>query len=241
MNLPPCGIKRRNDTAKGAFGRIADILQADVDDVLSRMEDPKKLIGQMIQEMEESVNTSVAAVCKSLANEKLMDRRIRERSEEAERWGAKAQQAVQSGEDELARKALEQKLRVEADLEMLKRSMAEAEEATLQLRQQLDRLKAKLQEAKSQQRSIIAKHQISQSGVIQSRLSQVNEDAFHRFEEFKNKVEEAEISAELYEDVAGTHPGLEADLEKMEKKQRIQEELEKLKGKTAASNPKNKS
>ena len=34
--------------AKGAFGRIADIIRADVDDVISRMEDPKKMIGQMI-------------------------------------------------------------------------------------------------------------------------------------------------------------------------------------------------
>jgi hypothetical protein len=45
----------------------------------------------------------------------------------------------------------------------------------------------------------------------------------------------------VYEDVAGTGPALEADFEKMEKKQRIEEELSMLKGKTKETKTKDNS
>jgi phage shock protein A len=227
--------------AKGAIGRIADIIRADVDDVISRMEDPKKLIGQMILEMEDSVNQAITSVGRAVANEKLMERRISEHSNEVARWEAKAQKAVAAGEDELARKALKQKVVAAEDLESLSTSKIEAEAVTNQLKQQLDKLKTKLQEARSQQRTVIAKHQVSQRGTSRSYPSPVREDAFQRFDEFRQKVEQAEITAEVYEDVAGTHPALEADFEKMEKKQRIEEELSKLKDKTHTTKTKDNS
>ncbi len=225
--------------AKGAFGRIADIIRADVDDVISRMEDPKKMIGQMILEMEDSVNEAITAVGRAVANEKLMERRINEHADEVARWEAKAQQAVAAGEDEMARRALKQKMVAAEALESLKTSKVEA--VTNQLKNQLDKLKTKLQEARSQQRTVIAKHQVAQRGTLGSHPSPVREDAFQRFDELRHKVEQAEITAEVYEDVAEEQPALEADFEKMEQKQRVEEELRKLKGKTTGSKQKDNS
>ena len=227
--------------AKGAFGRIADIIRADVDDVISRMEDPKEMIGQMILEMEDSVNEAITAVGRAVANEKLMERRINEHADEVARWEAKAQQAVAAGEDEMARRALQQKMVAAEALESLKTSKVEAEAVTNQLKNQLDKLKTKLQEARSQQRTVIAKHQVAQRGTLGSHPSPVREDAFQRFDELRHKVEQAEITAEVYEDVAEEQPALEADFEKMERKQRVEEELRKLKGKTTGSKQKDNS
>jgi len=224
--------------AKGPIGRIADIIRADVNDVLSRMEDPKKLIGQMIVEMEDSVNETISAVGRAMGNENLIERRIKACKEEITHWEDKAQQAVAAGEDELARKALQQKLMVSTDLDPLSATREEAQTLSTQLKRQLEILKVKLQEAKSRQRAVIARHFVTRQSLTSEYPSVVRVDAFERFEELRQRVEQAEIVAELVEDVAGTRPALEAEFEKMEQIQRIEEELKRVKEKLTVAAPK---
>ncbi|MYF73914.1 MAG: PspA/IM30 family protein, partial [Gemmatimonadetes bacterium] len=48
--------------ARGIFYRMADIVKANVNDLITRAEDPEKMIRQMILEMEEAVNKATASV-----------------------------------------------------------------------------------------------------------------------------------------------------------------------------------
>ncbi len=217
--------------AKGALTRIADIVRADVDGLLNRLEDPGKMARQIILDMEETVDEAIRAVGSATANERLLERRVGERQAVAERWQQKAEQAMEAGEEELARKALQQKVVVSRDVDELNVCLEEAREATAQLKGQLARLRTKLQEARNRQRSLIVRQRAAHRG--EGGASRIREDAFDRFEALCNRVDREEVEAEVYAQVVGSQPELDDTFEKLEQKQRVEEELRTLKRKVS--------
>ena len=218
--------------AKGALSRVADIIKADIDDLLSRMEDPGKLIWQMILEMEEAVEEAVATVGRAIGNEKLLERRLREVQAAEEAWEMKAAQAVEAGEDDLARQALHQKATAMGAAQDLEAALEEARQVTAQLKQQLAQFKSKLDEARARQRTLVARCRVAQGrrGVVRHPVG-VRTDVFERFEGFCQEVAGEEAAAEVYEEVAGSNPMLDEAFEKLEQKKRVEKELQALKQK----------
>ncbi len=216
--------------ARGTLTRVADIIRADIDDLVSRMEDPTKLVRQMILEMEDAVDEAVASVGNAIANERLLERRIRDRKGEAEIWEEKAAQALDAGEEDLARRALERKVTIQATTEEMESALEEAGQITSQLKQQLVQFRQKLEEARTRQRSLAARHRIAQDpGRLTGRPMSPSTEAFDRYDRLCQEVERREAAAEVYEEVAGSAPGLEADFAKLEQKKRVQRELQTLK------------
>ena len=141
----------------GIFSRISDIFKSNVNDALDKAEDPEKMLKQMIIEMEESVNKATLAVANSIANEKSLERKLEKARLEMNDWEKKAVQALQANREDLARAALEKKniaVKNVADLEPIYQT---AKVTADKMRQQLNSLKAKLDEARSRQRSCIAR------------------------------------------------------------------------------------
>ena len=95
--------------ARGIFSRMEDIVKANINDLLNRAEDPEKMIRQMILEMEEAVNKVTASVGTAVANEKRLERQYLNEKDQIGGWHKKAELAVESGEDDLARRSLEGK------------------------------------------------------------------------------------------------------------------------------------
>ena len=216
--------------AKGALSRMADIIRADVNDLVSRMEDPDKMVRQMIREMEETVDEATAAVAGAVANERLLERRVRERQAQATRWQGKAEQALAAGEEDLARRALEQKVAVTAEAGEMETALEEARKVTAQLKGQVAQLKAKLTEANTSRMAIVARCRAAQSRSQVPRTSlEVREEPFARFERFREEVARAEATAEVYEEMAGSEPALEEAFDKLEQKKRVDAELKALK------------
>ena len=60
----------------GTFSRISNVVRAEVDEVLNKLEDPKKMVRQMVLDMEAALDDAVIAVGQAMANEKLLSRRI---------------------------------------------------------------------------------------------------------------------------------------------------------------------
>ena len=96
----------------GTFSRISNVVRAEVDEVLNSLEDPKKMVRQMVLDMEAALDDAVIAVAQAMANEKLLARRIAQKQENSALWARKAEDAMDAGEEELARKALVQSWRL---------------------------------------------------------------------------------------------------------------------------------
>jgi len=225
--------------AKGAISRVADIIRADIHDMIGRMEDPEKMVRQMILDMEDAVSEAAAAVTQAMANERVLGKRISGREELGKNWASKAEQAVAAGEEELARKALEQRVAVASEVEEMQASLSEAEKVTAELKQQLVRFKAKLAEARASQKTLVLQRKaVERRKAMAGERPRVREDAFARFDEFCNQVTREEAEATVYEDVAGTKPALDSAFDKLEIKRKVDAELQALKEKLSSDEKK---
>jgi phage shock protein A len=214
----------------GIFSRIADIFKANVNDALDRAEDPEKMLKQMVLEMEESVNKATLAVAQAIANEKSLERKIAKAQEQSRDWEQKALQALQAGREDLARAALEKKAIADRNVADLQPVFEQAKATTAKLRQQLDQLKAKLDEARSRQSTLIARSQAAKAQKqIAQAFSGVGSDAFSKFDKFEGKIEQLEAEATAFEQLAGESTSLEQEFKMLGSSSTVEAELNKLK------------
>jgi phage shock protein A len=214
----------------GIFSRIADIFKANVNDALDRAEDPEKMLKQMVLEMEESVNKATLAVAQAIANEKSLERKIAKAQEQSRDWQQKALQALQAGREDLARAALEKKAIADRNVADLQPVFEQAKATTAKLRQQLDQLKAKLDEARSRQSTLIARSQAAKAQKqIAQAFSGVGSDAFSKFDKFEGKIEQLEAEATAFEQLAGESTSLEQEFKMLGSSSTVEAELNKLK------------
>ena len=211
----------------GTFSRISNVVRAEVDDVLNKIEDPRKMVRQMVRDMEDALDDAVVAVAQAMASEKLLARRIAQKREESALWARKAEVAVDVGEEELARKALFQKVVVDEAVNTLQKAREEAEEVTATLKQRLAELKAKLASARARQSTLAIRRQV----VVQEMRQDARVEAYDRF---VRDVAREEATAEIYAEMAGDAQ-LEEEFDQLERKQRVEAEMQVLKEKIKQS------
>ena len=214
---------------KGTLMRVANVIRAEVDDLLRSMEDPKKMVRQMLLDMEVALDQAVAAVGRAVANEKLLERQVKTRQEEAKRWQQKAEEAVVAGADELARKVLAAKVVVEGALGDLEKALEEAREVSTNLKHQLGQLKTKLEDARARQGVLAVRRHMAEAR-RGSAGSSLNAGAFDRFDQFCQDIDRDEVAAEVYEEMIGEKPSMD-EFDKLEQKQRVDKALQELKEK----------
>jgi len=213
------------------FGRFAEIVKANINDLLDKAEDPEKMIKQMVIEMEEAVNKATMALGKAIANEKTLQRQIEQKKSKAEGYNSKAADAVKAGRDDLARKALERKSILVKSVGELDVAFIEAGKTTEILRTQVDKLKSKLEEARMRESTLIARAQAAKAKKeIAQSISGIGSDAFSGFERFEQKIEKQESEAEAFEELAAdSDMSLDRELEQLDMNKTVDDELAKLK------------
>lgn len=211
---------------------MSDIIKANLNDLLDRAEDPEKMLKQMVIEMEQSVNKATLAVAQAIANEKSLERKLEKARKDKEDWEQKAVLALQNGREDLAKAALEKKAVCERNYNDLLPILEQARQTSVKLRQQLDQLKNKLEEARTRQSTLIARSQAAkaQKQIAQS-FSGVGTDAFSKFDKFESKIEQLEAEASAFEQLAGENTSLEDEFKKLTSSSDVDAELLALKAK----------
>lgn len=212
------------------FRRITDIFKSNVNDALDQAEDPEKMLKQMVLEMEESVNKTTLSVAQAIANEKSLQRKIESQKHLVDDWHSKATQALQANREDLAKAALEKKAIAEKNCKDLEPILAQATNTANKLREQLNMLNAKLEEAKSRQSTLIAR---SQAAKTQKQLAQavggIGNDSFGKFEKYESKIEKLESEAEAFDELSSNSTSLENEFKNLSNNSNVDSELAKLK------------
>jgi phage shock protein A len=212
------------------FSRIADIFKSNVNDALDKAEDPEKMLKQMVIEMEDSVNKATLAVANAIANEKSLERKLQKERQAIAEWQNKAVQALQASREDLARQALEKKNTSERNAADLIPIYEQAASMSVKLREQLDQLKRKLDEARSRQSTLIARSQAAKAQKqIAQTFSGVGSDAFSKFDKFEGKIEKVEAEAVAFEQLAGENTSLDEEFRKLGSSTAVEDDLLALK------------
>ena len=141
----------------GIFSRLTDIINANLNSVLDRAEDPEKMIRQMIHEMEDTLVEVRANAARMIADRKGMARRRQRLDEAQDEWRRKAELALTKDREDLARAALTEKAKLAQDLKDLDEELILLDEALIKYEDDIAKLEAKLREAKAKQKVILAR------------------------------------------------------------------------------------
>lgn len=197
----------------GLFKRISDIISANLGEMAEQYEDPEKMLKQAVREMDESIRTATEETARALANEKKLARELSHNESESKQWQARAEKAIEAGDDALARKALTRKREHDRLAVALRDQLKAAREASQTLRHQLEGMKAKLAEAKRNLATLSARQKAANVrkkvyGSMGDRAEiTVDNGAFEKFERLRERVEMAEAEAEAFAELQGVDFG----------------------------------
>ena len=90
--------------------RVATLLRANVNDLIEKAEDPEKMLKQLLLDMENQLLQVKTQVAIAIADQHLLEKKKKEHDDSAESWQRKAELAVNKGQDDLARAALDRSL-----------------------------------------------------------------------------------------------------------------------------------
>jgi len=212
----------------GIFSRFQDIVNANINSLLDRAEDPEKMIRMMIQEMEDTLVEVRTTSARVIADRKTLERRIGNLQRDAEEWESKARLALSKGREDLARAALAEQSSLSEALAMAEQEMHLVDEQLVELNNEIAQLQRKLDDAKAKQKALLAREQTARSKLeIRRRFSREKLDAaFEKFERYERKMDDLEGEAESYDLGAKDLSEEIADLERDEK---LDNALSKLK------------
>ncbi len=223
----------------GIIQRFSDIMSANINALLDKMEDPAKMIDQYLRNLEDDLGKVKAETASIMAEETRAKRALDDCDKEIAKMQTYAEKAVLAGNDDDARKFLEKKGQLTENRASLAQTYAAAAENAAKMKQMHDKLckdiaslnarrdavKAKVAVAKTQEK--INKIGASVAG------SQENLSAFDRMEAKANKMlDEANAMAELNK-TAANPDGIDALTEKYDEAptSAVDDELAALKAK----------
>src|SRR5512144_255958 len=90
----------------GIFSRLGTLIKSNINDLISKAEDPEKMLNQVLVDMKNQLVEAKKQVAVAIGDEKRLKKQLDDQVAQAREWERKAMLAVQSGDDNLAREAL---------------------------------------------------------------------------------------------------------------------------------------
>jgi len=185
------------------FTKLSTVIKSNINDLISRAENPEKMLNQIILDMRDQLAKAKREVAAAIADERKLRAQLDDEVKQSRQWEHRAMLAVKEGRDDLAKQALmRQQEHAERAATLESTWRAQAEE-TDKLKGSLRQLNDKIEEAKRKRNLLVAKQRRAQA---QRRIHETmsglsNTSAFDAFNRMAEKIEEQERQSVAHAEV----------------------------------------
>jgi len=217
------------------FSRFTDIINANINSLLEKAEDPEKIIRLMIQEMEDTLVEIRSAAAKCIADRKEQRRYADYLEREQKDWAKRAELAVRQGREDLARAALTEKQVLTDEIETTQHETKMLDQQLEKFNSDISQLQSKLNDAKTRQRSIVIRHKTASSQLAARKHIHDDkmDEMLFRFENAERRIDRVEAQGEALN--MGRRKDLAEEIAGLEDDDRVEDALEALKTKVSES------
>ncbi|HZJ88302.1 MAG TPA: PspA/IM30 family protein [Sphaerochaeta sp.] len=218
----------------GVFSRFLDIVNANINALLDKAEDPEKMIKLMIQEMEDTLIELKSSCAAKMASRTKSERNYQETLEAVERWQQRAELAIAKAREDLAREALLEKRRVSELLDGLKAEVSSYDEIIVVAKDEIRQIEDKLAAVKQKYQMMLERsRRAREERSAQETLRRAaDEEASARFNDIEEQIDRMQAANELNRFNSPTLDEQFRDLEEMEE---IEAELAELRKRAGRS------
>jgi phage shock protein A len=183
--------------------RVSTLVRANLNDLIDKAENPEKMIKQIILDMENQLLQVKTQVAISIADQHVLEKKLNENEDSGQQWIRRSELAVDKGDDELARAAIERSLGYQSTAENFRQQVADQKVQVDTLKTALVRLQQKLDEAKSKSDMLIAQHRRSRALGKANDAGRAIGDGSKAaaFDRMKNKVQHTEAATQASSDL----------------------------------------
>ena len=205
----------------GIFDRLSQLLRSNLNDLISRAEDPEKMLNQILVDMRSQLAKAKQQVAAAIADEKRLRDQADAEFKLSQEWQQRAMLAVKEGRDDLAKQALVRQSEHEMHGAQLEQTWEAHRVETEKLKASLRDLNDKIEEAKRKKNLLIARQRRAQAQQrIHETMSSMSEkSAFEAFARMEERIETNErqlkASVEIEEEFSGDR--LQQDFKLLEK------------------------
>lgn len=204
----------------GIFSRLGSLIKSNINDMISKAEDPEKMLNQVLVDMKQQLIEAKKQVAVSIADEKRLAKQAEDEAAKAKDWERKAMIAVRASDDSLAREALARKTEHDGAAATLQKQWTMQKDAVEKLKDQLRTLNNKIEEASRKKNILVARKKRAEAQkTIQQTMSGLSDtSAFETFDRMSQKIDQLEAEAEASTEIAGelTGDSLDQKFQKLE-------------------------
>ena len=195
--------------AMGIFSRLGTLIKSNINDLITKAEDPEKMLSQVLLEMQQQLVEAKKAVAVAIADEKKLQKQYTAETDKAKEWERKAMVAVRAGDDNLARQALGRKQEHENIATQFQQQWIQQKQAVEKLKDALRLLNNKIEEAKRKKNILIArkKRAEAQQQIANTMQGLGDTSAFDTFDRMAERIQLMEAEAEAGAELAGELSG----------------------------------
>ena len=217
------------------FKRLADLLKANINDLIDKAEDPEKMVKQIIIDMEEQLQGAVQGLGSVMANERQMLKQFEESQAESKMWEERAKTALKANNEDLAKQALDSKLKGDERMKQYYNMYKEISSQSKVLKEQVEILKSKLVEARARQSLLIARDKVAEARKeVSTAIGDLDSSgAFAKMDKMERKISEKEAQADAAFEMSGLDAEKANEFTDMENKQAVDDEMARLKAELA--------
>jgi phage shock protein A len=204
----------------GIFDKFSRMIRSNINDLISRAENPEKMLNQIILDMRDQLAKAKREVAAAIADERKLRQQLEEEAKQAREWEQRAMLAVREGRDDLAKQALMRQAEHAERATSLEQTWRSQAGETEKLKVSLRALNEKIEEAKRKRNLLIAKQKRAQAQRrIHETMSGLSDaSAFDAFNRMAEKIEESErrTAAVIELDESMQLPDMEKEFKQLE-------------------------